>query len=163
MEQQQQAQQELCERLLEAWVGLTGILKNSRLTHELSYNEAIVMLMVYRRYCEDGKGVLSLKEIIAGTKMLKSLVNRTVNSLEKAGYLIKERSSADSRAVNVRFVPERAEGFLRVHEASLALAGRMVDVIGEEDAERFIGIYRKIALSEQQSEKEGKDRKEQPF
>ena len=67
--------------LLRAWVKLSGILKNSRITKGLMYNEATVMLLLYNRYCEDGEGIISVKEIIKETNMLKSLVNRTLNSL----------------------------------------------------------------------------------
>ncbi|MBQ3048680.1 MAG: winged helix-turn-helix transcriptional regulator [Oscillospiraceae bacterium] len=142
---------DLREQLLESWVGLTGILKNSRLTKELSYNEAIVMLMVYRQYCSDGIGVISMRDVISKTKMLKSLANRTVNSLEKNGYIKKERNPNDSRIVNIRFVSECADVFLGVHNTSLELAGHMLEVIGEEDAKTFVNIYRKIALSEQKT------------
>ena len=70
------------EELINAWVKLSAIVKNSRITKGLMYNEAIVMLILYERYQKDGKGVSSIREITKETIMLKYLVNRTINSLE---------------------------------------------------------------------------------
>lgn len=39
---------DLDEELITAWVQLTGILKNTRITKGLVYNESIVMLVAYR-------------------------------------------------------------------------------------------------------------------
>ena len=46
-------QNEKTLQLLRSWVQLSGILKNSRFTKELPYNEAIVMLMLYEKYQHD--------------------------------------------------------------------------------------------------------------
>ena len=42
-------EQPLEEAVITAWVRLTGILKNTRITKGMVYNEAIVMLVVYNR------------------------------------------------------------------------------------------------------------------
>ena len=80
-------EQPLEEQVITAWVRLTGLLKNTRITKGMVYNEAIVMLFAYNRYREDGIGVISFKEIVTETRMLKSLVNRTIDSLVTKGYL----------------------------------------------------------------------------
>lgn len=84
----------LDEELLSAWVRLTAILKNGRITQGMQYNEAIVMLHAYKRFEQDGEGLVSFKELLAETKMLKSLLNRTVDSLVKKGFL--EKCAGDS-------------------------------------------------------------------
>ena len=62
---------ELNEQLITAWVKLTGILKNTRITQGMIYNEAIVMMLCYNRYREDGEGLISFREIVVETRMLK--------------------------------------------------------------------------------------------
>ena len=136
--------QSLEERLITAWVRLTGIFKNTRITKGMVYNEAIVMLVAYNRYREDGKGVVSFKEIVGETRMLKSLVNRTIDSLVAKGYLARCEGK-DKRTTFVRILPENIAGFLEVHERSLTLARSMAELIGEEDAEAFVRIADKIA------------------
>ena len=132
------------EQLITAWVRLTGIFKNTRITKGMVYNEAIVMLVAYNRYREDGKGLVSFKEIVSETRMLKSLVNRTIDSLVAKGYLTRCEGK-DKRTTFVRIVPENIGGFLEVHAHSLELARNMMQIIGTEDAEAFVRISDKIA------------------
>lgn len=132
------------EQLITAWVRLTGIFKNTRITKGMVYNEAIVMLVAYNRYREDGKGLVSFKEIVSETRMLKSLVNRTIDSLVAKGYLTRCEGK-DKRTTFIRIVPENIGDFLEVHAHSLELARNMMQIIGTEDAEAFVRISDKIA------------------
>lgn len=134
-------EENLEEALITAWVNLTGVLKNSRMTQGLNYNEAIVMNIAYHHY-QRGEET-SFKTIVQTTKMLKSLVNRTIDSL--VGKNLLERSEGeDKRTTLVRPVKENLETFLRVHEQSLALARSAVKIIGEEDAKTFVRIAEQI-------------------
>ena len=46
--------EDLRERLLNAWIGLNGYLKDSRVTQTMTYNEAVTMKLVL----EDRKSVV---------------------------------------------------------------------------------------------------------
>ena len=133
----------LDEALILAWVKLTSTLKNTRMTQGMNYNEATVMLLAYRRYLSDEEGLISFKEITRETKMLKSLVNRTIDSLTAKGFL--ERcSGTDKRMTFVRIVKENLPEYLTVHDQSLKIARQIVDIIGEADAKNFVEIAEKI-------------------
>lgn len=132
------------ELVLQSWVRLSGILKNNRITKGLQYNEAIVMMLLYNRYKEDGIGLISIKEITQATKMLKSLVNRTINSLEEKQLLKRCESEGDRRMSYVRCVEDKLEVFLRVHSQSLELAENIISIVGKEDADAFIRIVKKL-------------------
>ena len=129
--------------LIRAWVSLSSMLKNSRFTKELSYNEAIVMLLLY----EAGEEPVSLKEITTSTHMLKSQVNRTVNALEAKGLLERCDCEGDRRVAYVRLRKEKIELFLQVHASSMAIARQISDIIGPEDTANFIRIADKLADS----------------
>lgn len=131
-------------QLLRAWVQLSGILKNSRFTKELPYNEAIVMLMLYEKYQQDGVGILSVKEITSSTRMLKSLVNRTINALETKGLLLRCQSEGDKRIAYVRCVEDQLGLFLQVHASSMEIAQQISTIIGPEDTQAFIRIVQKL-------------------
>lgn len=134
------------EKLLKSWVTLSGIFKNTRIASgPLVYNEAIVMLSVYQRYTRDGIGMTAVKDIIAETNMLKSLVNRTINSLEEKGLVERCQNDGDRRAVYIRCVKEKLDLFLEVHASSLKVAAEVVDIIGEEDVEHFARIVKKLS------------------
>ncbi len=133
------------ERIITAWIKLTGVLKNTRITQDMIYNEAIVMNLVYNNYLQDGEGLTSFKEIVKRTKMLKSLVNRTIDSLVKKGYLEK----VDGKDKRTTFVKAKNfDEFLKEHEKSLALVKNIIGTIGAEDAETFVRLAEKIAAAD---------------
>lgn len=133
------------ERIITAWVKLTGVLKNTRITQGMIYNEAIVMNIVYNRYEEDSEGLVSFKEIVEKTHMLKSLVNRTIDSLAQKGYLEKT-DGKDKRTTFVRAA--NLDAYLEEHEKTLTLVRGIVKTIGVEDAETFIRLADKIVAAD---------------
>lgn len=135
---------EIQNELILAWVRLSGIIKNNRITTTLKYNEAVVMLTVYNRYLKDNVGLTSVQDIIKETGMLKSLANRTLGELEKQGLITFEQGTTDRRTKFVRLVKEKIDVFLAVHNSSLGVSKSIVDIIGEEDADTFIRIVKKL-------------------
>lgn len=145
--EQKKGDTQLEEDLILAWIHATGVLKNTRITQKMIYNEAVVMSIVYERYREDGVGAVTFGEICRRTRMLKSLVNRTIDSLVQKGYLARCEGK-DKRTTFVRIVPENLSDYLAVHEQSLALARSLTEVIGEEDARNFVRIVNKILAAQ---------------
>lgn len=129
--------------LIQAWIQLSGILKNTRFTKELPYNEAIVMLQLYQA----NDRPISIRDITASTRMLKSQVNRTINSLEEKGLLSRCAGEGDRRIGYVCCVKERLDVFLQVHASSMEIAKNISQIIGPEDTEAFIRIVDKLAQS----------------
>jgi DNA-binding MarR family transcriptional regulator len=130
-------------QLIQAWVQLSGMLKNSRFTKALPYNESIIMLQLY----EAGEQPISIKEITLRTRMLKSQVNRTINSLEAKGLLERCEGDGDRRIGYVRLRKEQLPLFLQVHAESMQIAQNISDIIGPEDTDHFIRIVNKLAQS----------------
>ncbi len=134
---------ELNEEVIRSWIKLTGVLKNTRITQGMIYNEAIVMNIVYGQYLKDGVGLVPFKDIVAQTRMLKSLVNRTIESLVKKGYLIRS-DGKDKRTTFVQLVPENLDVYMEVHNRTLKLVDDIVTSIGEDDARAFVRISKRI-------------------
>ena len=134
---------DLDEAIISSWIRLTGVLKNTRITRGMIYNEAIVMNIVYNRYLKDGVGLVSFKDIVAETRMLKSLVNRTIASLVKKGFLLRS-DGKDKRTTFVQPVPENLGEYRALHDCTLQLVDDIVKSIGEEDARAFVRIAEKI-------------------
>ncbi len=108
----------LLERMLRAWIGVSGLLKSSRITRELTYNEAIVMKLVYDQYKTDGTGRTAVRWIVQETNMRKSL--------------------CVLRPYHVSDLPDRR---------SLELVRQIADVVGPEDAETFVRMYEKLSAA----------------
>lgn len=139
------AEPDLREQLICSWVALNGMLKDSQMTKGLTYNESIVMLLVYDSYRRDPEGKVSIQSLLKSTRMLKSLMNRTVNSLCERGFLRKEYAG---RSLYVTVCPDRLSDFLQVHNRSLVIAQQIIDLIGQDDAADFIRICSKLQQSE---------------
>lgn len=136
---------DLREELLTAWIGINSFFKDSRMTRELTYNEAVVMKLAYDQYRADGVGRVPVQMVLKRTNMLKSLANRTIDSLCAQGYLVKER---DGRTLALRLAPRRLPDFLAVHQRPLDLAQAVIDAIGPEDAAEFVRICRRFLDAE---------------
>lgn len=139
---------DLRERLLDAWIKLNGRLKDSRMTRELTYNEAVVMRLAFNQYQTDGVGRVAVRRILKETGMLKSLVNRTVDALCAQGFLVKERDEDDRRSLYVRPVPGKLSAFLSVHNHSLQIADQIIQIIGEADAAAFVRCCDKLSAAD---------------
>lgn len=135
---------ELKEDVILSWIRLTGMLKNTRLTRGMIYNEATIMLLVTRKYREDGEGLVSFKDIVHETKMLKSLVNRTIDSLVAKGFLERCDGETDRRTTYVRPVVEKLTEYFQVHDQTLEMVGRIIEIIGDEDAEAVVRLTNKL-------------------
>ena len=135
----------LQNNLILSWVKLSGIIKNSRITSGLKYNEAIVMLSIYSRYLLDGEGFTSVQDIIKETGMLKSQANRTLSELEKQGLITFAQGIKDRRTKFVKCVKEKLEVFLAVHNSSVKVAENIIGIIGKDDTETFIKIVKKLS------------------
>lgn len=141
-------QKALDEQVLSAWIRLNSVLKDSRMTKALTYNEAIVMNIIYERYVQDNTAMVSVKTITRETKMLKSQVNRTINALCEQGFIAKHRDSEDGRNLLVSLIAEKIPEFLSVHDRSLAMVQAIIDIIGEKDAQAFVRISEKVAKAD---------------
>ncbi len=135
----------LQNNLILSWVKLSGIIKNNRITTGLTYNEAIVMLILYSNYLKDGAGLTSIQDIIKETGMLKSLTNRTVGNLKQKGLIEYSVGTSDRRTRFVKCVEEKLDVFLQVHNSSLSVAKSIMDIIGQDDTKTFINIVNKLA------------------
>ncbi len=143
-----QSTEVLENELISSWVKLSSILKNNRMTKDLKYNESIIMLSIYKRYVVDGVGKTSVKDIIAETGMLKSLVNRTLGELESKGLIKFIAGEKDRRTKFVVCVKEQLDTFLAVHNNSRAAANNIIDIVGVDDAVAFVRIADKLSKAD---------------
>lgn len=131
------------ERLLAAWLRLSGIINNQRLVKGLSFNQALVCGLLARAQGE-GRS-LTAKELCRETRILKSQMNTIVRSLERAGYLQGQPSVQDRRQVELRLLPEGMAAYQASHRRSLAMVDRLIASLGREQAELLIPMLRQAA------------------
>lgn len=138
---------ELNEELLGVWLEASIVISNRRLTDGLSYNESLICHILYEK--EQIGQPVTAADLCRETKMLKSLMNSTLNMLEKKGLTERVRSAADKRKVYLRLRKEKLEIYLEEHQKILEIVNRVIDDVGEESIREFIPILRSITGSVQ--------------
>lgn len=134
----------LNEQLLDAWLSLSTTIINDRVVSEMPYNESLICNILYRnqRRCPDKK--LTATDLCNETKMLKSQMNRTLNSMEKKGIISRERSTQDKRQIFVTFRLEQADAYRKQHGQILQMADAIIASLGAEKTQEVIALFETI-------------------
>ena len=86
------------ERLLSAWLKMILAVDSERVVSELSYNESIICNVLY----SNSNAEMTATELCNITNMQKSLMNRTLKSLEIKKLVKRTRSSIDKREIVIQ-------------------------------------------------------------
>lgn len=128
------------EELLGAWLRLSTVIDNERIVSELPYNETLICNILYRAWLQDPEKELTATDLCHETRMLKSLMNRTLVSMEEKGLIVRERSQKDKRRVYIRLDMPRAEVYQQQHGKILAQIDLLMERLGEEKADQLIEL-----------------------
>lgn len=137
------------EELLSAWLRLSNTICNERIVTHLPYNEALVCNILYNQRMDHPDEYLTATDLCEKTRLIKSLMNRTLNSLEKKGFIVKQRSEGDRRNVYVKFNEEKISTYEKGHNEVLQVVDRIAknieDRIGEEKTKELVKIFHAIS------------------
>lgn len=135
----------LNEQLLDAWLSLSTTIINDRVVSEMPYNESLICNLLYRNQLHSPEKRLTATDLCNETKMLKSQMNRTLNSMEQKGIVSRERSDQDKRQVFVTFHYDRAAAYQKQHEKILQMADAIIAKLGVEKTLEIIGLFETIS------------------
>ncbi len=136
---------DLNERLLDAWLALSTTIINDKVVSEMPYNESLICNILYKNQLLSPDKKLTATDLCSETKMLKSQMNRTLNSMEAQGLISRERSASDKRQVFVTFRPEHATAYQKQHENILRLADAVIEKLGTQKTEETIALFHTIS------------------
>lgn len=142
----------LNEELLSAWLRLGVVVDNQRLVSDMPFNEVLVCGILLRAQ-ERGRA-LTASDLCAQTRILKSQMNALLNSLEKKGYLLRQRSQTDLRRVELSLLPAGADCYLESHRQTLTLVDRLIASMGPSSIETLVPLLLQAADSFDQILKE---------
>ncbi len=128
------------DALLDAWLKTTSVLINRRMVEGLSFNEAFVCNLLNRPENRVSEEMVTATYLCQETGMLKSQMNKTLNSLEKKDMIRRERSTSDRRKVYIHLVEENMGVYWSSHEDILAFVDCLLDEIGLEKGKQTIDI-----------------------
>lgn len=135
----------LNEELLAGWLHLCGIADNHRLAEvftgkpDLPFNEAMVCGLLASGRCH------TASELCAETRILKSQMNAILRSLEQKGMICRRRSLPDRRRVEIRLSPDGEARYSSAHRQTLDMVGRLIAVLGEEQARNLVVLLARTA------------------
>lgn len=133
------------ERLLDAWLSLSTSINNERLVSDMTYNESLICNLLYRNQINHPEKDLTATDLCNKTKMLKSQMNRTLNSLEEKKIVVRERSKIDKRKVFIKFNMEQANAYKNQHLKILKLVDTVIEKFGKEKAVEIVNIFNEIS------------------
>lgn len=135
------------EALLRAWLGLTAAICNRRMVSGLTFNEAVVCnhLRYQQKNCPDSP--LTATDLCEKTSLLKSQMNGVLASLEKQGFLTRNRSSRDRRQVYLALTEAGERAYQKAHEQASDLLRELVMEIGTETADKLTVQFEHIIAS----------------
>lgn len=132
------------EELLDAWLRLSTILCNDKIVSEMPYNEALICNILYRHQLREKDRKLTATDLCRQTKILKSQMNRTLQSMEEKKLITRQRSGSDKRQVFISLNME-AESFHNQHSKSLKLIDALSKKAGLEKSKEAINLFTLIA------------------
>lgn len=135
----------LNEELLDAWLGLSTAIINSRIVSEMPYKESLICNILYRNQLHNPDRKLTATDLCQETRMLKSQMNRTLNSMEKKKLILRERSMLDKREVFVTLDMTNAAVYEKQHKRILQIVDAIIEQTGAQKAEEIIELFRMIS------------------
>lgn len=124
----------LDERLLSAWLQLSVQIINERVVSDMPFNEALVCNLLSK----DEHNRLTATDLCEQTKILKSQMNRILNSLEEQGLIYRERSTADKRQIYVTLNRQKNSLYEKEHAKNLQLVHAIIEKFGKEKTESLL-------------------------
>lgn len=131
---------DLNEALLGAWMEVSSVINNERVSARIPYNVASILRYLTRSDATD----VTASELCAELRMQKSQMNRTLQYMEDHGMITRERAESDKRCVHIRLHEERLDDFLSQHDAVIRYIGGVTDALGEAKTRQLIDLIGEV-------------------
>lgn len=128
------------EELLKAWLQLSTAISNDRVVSVMPYNEALICNLLYQNQLEYPEQELTATDLCRSCKMLKSQMNRTLQSMEDKGIILRKRSDSDKRQVFIT-LNQDSDLYKQQHQEILTLIDRLMQQIGTEKTDEIIKLF----------------------
>lgn len=138
--------EQLSNELLEAYIRVSMKLWNERTVKYMPYNEALVChLLSVQKSLHSDMPYLTLMQLCEATGILKSQMNKTLNSLENQGLITRERSTSDKRVVYITMCEDNLGIYLNEQKNISMIVNRIIEKLGIERSYEAISIFNDIA------------------
>ena len=112
----------------------TSIVRSSRLS--VAENHATEILGIH--------GEMNMKELAERLSVTRGTVTATMDKLERGGYARRKKINEDRRAYIIELTPDGKRAFKKHHDDHSRLTREMISLLGKEETEALIRIFRKL-------------------
>ncbi len=137
------------EKLLTSWLKMVLAVNGERVATQLPYNEAVVCNLLL----EHPNKEMTATDLCGMMNMQKSLMNRTLTSLESKHIIERIRSKEDKRLVLVKLVNDVNNIFMKQHEKTLNYVDKLAEKIGKDKVNEIISLFDSITKIAQEENK----------
>lgn len=137
------------EKVLTSWLKMILSVDGEHLVSQLPYNEAVVCNLLL----DNPDKQMTATDLCGITKMQKSLMNRTLTSLESKKLIERIRSKEDKRLVLVKLVNDVNNIFMKQHEKTLKYVDKLINRIGKDKVDEIIALFDSITKIAQEEKK----------
>lgn len=137
------------EKILTSWLKMILSVDGEHLVSQLPYNEAVVCNLLL----DNPDKQMTATDLCGITKMQKSLMNRTLTSLESKKLIERIRSKEDKRLVLVKLVNDVNNTFMKQHEKTLKYVDKLINRIGKDKVDEIITLFDSITKIAQEEKK----------
>lgn len=130
-------QKDMNEKILTAWLNMTTVINNDKITVELPFNEAMICryLYLYRN------GNVIASQLCEWMNMQKSQMNRTLTNMENKNLIRRIRNEEDRRQIFVVLNEDMISVYAQQHAKILHLINQICEKVGEEKAKEIIDMF----------------------
>ena len=125
------------EQVLEAWLQMTTVINNERITPDLPYNESMICRYLYQNQDIN----VTATDLCNYMRMQKSQMNRTLTSMEKKELITRIRSEQDTRKIYITFNDSMLKIYKTQLEKILKIVDELFDKIGYERQSEVIKLF----------------------
>lgn len=137
------------EKVLTSWLKMILSVDGEHVVSQLPYNEAVVCNLLL----DNPDKQMTATDLCGITKMQKSLMNRTLTSLESKNLIERIRSNEDKRLVLVKLVNDVNNIFMKQHEKTLKYVDKIVNRVGKDKVDEIIALFDSITKIAQEEKK----------
>ena len=142
---------DMAEALLSSWLDLSASVRNERLVKSMTFQEVFICNIL--RHAEtDIPEDITASMIVQRTGILKSQVNKILDSMEQEQLIERIRSEQDKRFVLIRLTAQGRARYQKEHTRILSIMRSLIRQLGPEETAHLIPELSHVAAIMRNSE-----------
>lgn len=129
------------EQILSAWLKMTMIINNDKLTETLPFNEAMICRCLY----ENRNTNVIASQLCEWMHMKKSQMNRTLTNMENKKLIQRIRNVEDKRQIFIVLNDEMIDVYQKQHQKILQIVDDICKELGDEKTEEILSMFSLVA------------------